>query len=100
MEGPGAGLNSRAGTGSLRRKAEGQWEGSIYGGRRRREGQGRVQAGTGCGGSGYLSSRKDGQGLSVLLKATLRFFGASGLRESGLLGTEARVAVSLVHVGT
>lgn len=52
------------------------------------------------GGSGYLSSRKDGHGLSVLLKATLRFCGASGLQESGLLGTEARVAGSLVHVGT
>jgi len=59
-----------------------------------------VQAGAGVVGSGYLSSGKDGQGLSVLLKATLGFHGASGLRESGLLGTEARAAGSLVHVGT
>ena len=61
-----------------------------------------MQAGAGVGGwgSGYLSSGKDGQGLSVLLKATLGFRGASGLRESGLLGTEARATGSLVHVGT
>lgn len=50
-------------------------------------------------GSEYPGSGEDAQDLWVFQPATPRFCVASGLGERGPLGTEARIAHILIHVG-